>query len=82
MKRINIEDAKTNLSKLILDVNENHGPIIIENSKGKNAVLVSEMEWNSINETLKLSGMADDIKNIDKSTKWDKAEIYNPNENW
>ena len=72
MNAINISDAQNNLLNLIEDVNNRHTPITIVNDKGKNAVLISEKEWNSIKETLYLysiPGYIDSIKKIEKEDK-------------
>ena len=85
MSTINITNARQNLFKLVNDVNMGYDPITIVNNKGKNAVLVSEDEWNSIQETLYLSsipGLVDSIKKIDAEENWDEAEVYNPDEEW
>lgn len=54
MKAINVTQARANLFQLIASVNANSEPITLTNSKGKNAVLVGEDDWNSIQETLYL----------------------------
>ena len=79
MKTINITNARTNLYKLVSDVNEGFNPVTIVNNKGKNAVLISEDDYNSIQETLYLSsvpGYLDSIKEIEKSEIWEESEIY------
>ena len=58
-----------NLLKLIIEVNAGFSSITIVNNKGKNAVLISEEKWKSIEETLYLSnvpGLANNINNIRK----------------
>ena len=55
MSTINITNARQNLFQLVADVNVGFNPITIVNNKGKNAVLISEDEWKSIEETLYLS---------------------------
>lgn len=85
MKKIDIKNAKENLFKLVSDVNDGYGPITFVNNKGKNAVLISQDVWNSIQETLYLSsipGFTEDIIEIDKNTNWEKAKTYNPEEDW
>ena len=57
MSTINITNARANLYQLVSDVNVGFNPITIVNNKGKNAVLISEDEWNSIEETLYLSSI-------------------------
>ena len=85
MSTINITNARQNLFQLVADVNVGFNPITIVNNKGKNAVLVSEEEWKNIEETLYLSsipGLVDNINNIRKTENWNKAEEFNPNEEW
>lgn len=85
MSTINITNARQNLFQLVADVNVGFNPITIVNNKGKNAVLISEDEWNSIQETLYLSSipkLVDDINTIREKEEWDKAKEFNPDEEW
>lgn len=85
MSTINITNARQNLFQLVTDVNIGFNPITIVNSKGKNAVLISEDEWKNIEETLYLSsipGMVDNINEIREKENWEKASEYNENEEW
>lgn len=85
MSTINITNARQNLFQLVADVNVGFNPITIVNNKGKNAVLISEDEWKSIEETLYLSsipGLVEDINNIRKNENWDEAKEFNPDEKW
>ena len=85
MSTINITNARQNLFQLVADVNIGFNPITIVNNKGKNAVLISEDEWKSIEETLYLSSipeLVNDINNIRKNENWDKAKEFNPDEEW
>lgn len=76
MAVLTASDARTNLYRLIDQTNESHEPVIIS-GKRNNAVLVSEDDWKSIQETLFLSsipGMKESIINgmkepLSKSTK-------------
>jgi len=57
-------DARADLYNLIDETAESHQPIVIT-GKRNNAVLVSESDWNAINETLYLlsvPGMRESIK--------------------
>lgn len=59
-----INEAEKNLRQLIDKVIESHKPVIITN-EGNNAVLLSEEDWSSIQETLYLlaiPGMRETIK--------------------
>lgn len=85
MSTINITNARQNLFQLVSDVNIGFNPITIVNSKGKNAVLISEEEWKNIEETLYLSsipGLVDNINNIRKTENWENAKEFNPDEEW
>ena len=85
MSTINITNARQNLFQLVADVNVGFNPITIVNTKGKNAVLISEEEWKNIEETLYLSsipGLVEDINNIRKNENWKSAKEFNPDEEW
>jgi antitoxin YefM len=76
MAVLTASDARSNLYRLIDQTNESHEPVMIS-GKRNNAVLVSEDDWKSIQETLFLSsipGMKDSIisgmkEPLSKSTK-------------
>ena len=53
MTTLNVTEARANLYKLIDDTTVNHEPVVITGKRG-NAVLMSEDDWNAINETLHL----------------------------
>ena len=64
MLRINVAEARTNLNKLIDAVSASHEPVMIISKRG-NAVLLTEDDWNAINETLHLvsiPGMHESIR--------------------
>lgn len=85
MSTINITNARQNLFKLVADVNVGFNPITIVNNKGKNAVLISEDDWKSIEETLYLSsipGYVENINEIRKNENWEEAEEFNIDEEW
>ena len=85
MSTINITNARQNLFQLVADVNVGFNPITIVNNKGKNAVLISEVEWKNIEETLFLSsipGYVEDIKKIDTEENWQVAEEYDSYGEW
>ena len=52
MHAMNVTQARAKLFQLIANVNFNSEPITLTNSKGKNAVLIGEDDWNAIQETL------------------------------
>ena len=53
MTILNATEARSKLYRLIDETTASHKPIVITGKRG-NAVLVSEDDWNSINETLYL----------------------------
>lgn len=53
MKTLTVTNARANLYALLDDVNSSHTPIQIIGKRG-NAVLISEDDWRSIEETLYL----------------------------
>lgn len=55
MNTMKVTQARANLSQVIAHVNLTLEPITLTNSKGKNAVLIGEEDWNAIQETLYLS---------------------------
>ena len=80
MATFNATEARSNLYKLIDETAISHQPIVIK-GKRSNAILISEEEWNSINETLYLvsipgmresiiEGMETDADECDKELDW------------
>lgn len=64
MSAINITNARKELCNLVEDVNLYSEPTLIVSKKG-NAVLISESDWNAIQETIYLNsipGMVESIK--------------------
>ena len=83
MTTISITQARNNLYQLLSDVNTNSEPIILTNSRGKNGVLISEDDWNAIQETLYLNsipGMVDSI--LQGDTEAETGSIYVEDEEW
>ncbi|MCD8103725.1 MAG: type II toxin-antitoxin system Phd/YefM family antitoxin [Lachnospiraceae bacterium] len=84
MTAINATTARKNLYQLISDVNTSSMPVTITNSRGRNAVLLSEDDWNAIQETLYLNsvpGMAESILAARKEPIGD-AQVYEEDEEW
>ena len=81
---INATNARKNLYQLINDVNVNAQTVTIINNNGKNAVLISEDEWKSIEETIYLNqipGMAKSIIDASKEPL-SKCSKYERDEKW
>lgn len=53
MTSLNVTEARASLYRLIDETTASHQPIVITGKRG-NAVLLSESDWNAINETLYL----------------------------
>lgn len=80
MTTLNATEARSRLYNLIDETAETHQPIIIT-GKRKNAVLLAEEDWNSINETLFLlsipgmresirEGMDESLDDCEKKLDW------------
>ncbi|KAF1082118.1 MAG: YefM protein (antitoxin to YoeB) [Candidatus Rifleibacterium amylolyticum] len=80
MTVLNVTDARSKLYSLIDETNKSHRPIVITGKRG-NAVLISEEDWNAIEETLYLlsipgmresirEGMAQDLEECDEGPDW------------
>ena len=52
MSAITITKARENLYNVVKEVHDNAEPILIVNSRGKNVVMMSEEEYENIQETL------------------------------
>ena len=68
MTILNASDARANLYRLIDQTNESHEPVIIS-GKRNNAVLISEDDWKSIQETLYLTSIPGMRESILKGMK-------------
>ena len=63
MSAINITNARKELYNLVEDVNRYSEPALIVSKKG-NAVLVSERDWNAIQETVYLNTIPAMVESI------------------
>ena len=75
METTNIKNAK--LEEIADFVNDNSEPYFIKNSNGKNCVILSETDWNSIKETAYLNsipGYAESLIEISKSPRKEFVE--------
>lgn len=80
MAVLTASDARSNLYRLIDQTNESHEPVLIS-GKRNNAILISEDDWKSIQETLFLvsipgmkesiiDGMNEPVSQSAKSIDW------------
>jgi antitoxin YefM len=73
MSTLNVTDARAKLYALIDETAETHKPITITGKRG-NAVLLSEDDWNAINETLYLVSIPGMRESIREGMKTDVDE--------
>ena len=76
--------VRENIYQILSDVNNSSQPITITNNRGKNGVLISEDDWNAIQETLYLNsipGMTESIIEAGKEPL-EECSVYDPNEEW
>ncbi|MFM7189635.1 MAG: type II toxin-antitoxin system Phd/YefM family antitoxin [Microcystaceae cyanobacterium] len=77
---ITVNEAQKQLQNLIDSVNQSHQPVIIS-GENSNAVLLSEMDWRSMQETLYLlsipemresiqAGLNTPIEDCDEELEW------------
>ncbi len=66
METIIIDQPTFDLAQLIAKINEKQQPILIQETTG-NAVLISEQEWNEIQETLYLQSIPGMVESIHES---------------
>ncbi len=80
MNTLSATEARSNLYRLIDETIQTHKPVTITGKRG-NAVLISEPDWNAINETLHLlsipgmresirDGMAETLEECDTKLDW------------
>ena len=84
-KTISITNARKDIYKISEYVNEVHEEVIAYNaSTGKNMVIISEDDWNSIKETLHLNSVKGLTESIIEASKepLSEGEVYDPDEEW
>ena len=84
MTAISVTRARENIYQILSEVNNSSQPITITNNRGKNAVLISEDDWNAIQETLYLNsipGMAESIIEAGKEPL-EECSVHDPDEEW
>ena len=80
MNSITVTDARKTLYKMISESADSHEPILITRASA-NAVLISEEDWNAVNETLHLlsiqgmresiiEGLQTPLEDCDESIEW------------
>ena len=80
MKTLSVNEAREKLPELVEDVLLNHEPMLISGIN-KNAVLVAEIDWQAMNETLHLlsvpgmrdaiqTGLSEKLESTSKQLTW------------
>ncbi len=84
MIAISVTKARDNIYQILADVNNSSQPITITNNRGKNGVLISEEDWNAIQETLYLNAIPGMMESIIEAGKEpiEECSVYDPNEEW
>ncbi len=84
MTAVTLSTAKKNLEQIILNVTDGCVPVTIVSDDGKNVVVVSEEDWNSMQETLYLYSIPGMVESIIEARKEPLSECkeYDPNEEW
>ena len=68
MAIVNVTTARANLYNLINELEQSHEPVIIS-GKRNNAVLISESDWKSLQETIYLCSIPGMCKSILEASK-------------
>ena len=73
MTTLNVTEARAKLYSLIDETEQSHQPIVIT-GKRNNAVLISENDWNAVNETLFLLSIPNMRESIRQGLQADNNE--------
>lgn len=84
MTAISVTKARENIYQILSDVNSSSQPITITNNRGKNGVLISEDDWNAIQETLYLNAVPNMAESILEAgaEPLEECSIYYADEEW
>lgn len=80
MEVLNYTEFRKNLTKNLNRVNDDAEIVIVSRSKGKNVVVMSLEEYNSINETLHLVNSTANKKRLDEALKEIEDGIFLTND--
>lgn len=84
MTAISVTKARENIYQILSDVNNSSQPITITNNRGKNGVLISEDDWNAIQETLYLKSIPSMAQCIIEAgiEPLEECSVYDSDEEW
>ena len=80
MNAMDATKARKNLFKIMAFVNDNSQPLTLTNSKGKNAVLVGQNDWNAIQETMYLNSVPSITESLIKGKNTPLADCLSEDE--
>ena len=80
MNAMDATKARKNLFKIMAFVNDNSQPLTLTNSKGKNAVLVGQNDWNAIQETMYLNSVPGMPESLLKGKETPSEECISEND--
>ena len=79
METIKINESDCNFSEIIAEINQKNQPILLEETTGK-AVLISEQEWNAIQETLYLQSIPNMVESLHEGASTPIEECVDVND--
>lgn len=84
MPTLSITEARKDIFNLADRSKEAASPLLVVNSRGNNFVVISEDDWNDIQETLNLASIPGYGETISKARKEDysKKKAYVEDEEW
>lgn len=84
MTAISVTKARENIYQILSEVNNSSQPITITNNRGKNGVLISEEDWNDIQETLYLNSIPNMAESIIEAGNepLEECSVYDPDKGW
>lgn len=83
MDYISATKAREKIYQLLAEVNSSNRPVTITNNKGNNCVLISENDWNAIQETLYLNSVPNMAETIIEGMSSSVDECLDEDEvNW
>lgn len=80
MNAITATKARAHLFKIMALVNGSSQPVTLTNSKGKNAILIGEDDWNAIQETMHLNAIPSMAESLIRGKNTSLDECLSENE--
>ena len=77
MATISVTEARSNLYKIMEEVNSNSSPLLITNQNGKNCYLIGEEDFNALLETIYLNSVEGLAESIIKEGKTPYKDAVN-----